>query len=64
MRGGERFGMLWGSVECPDLVALSVYDTKPANFFLWKMRSWCVTSMKTISMTRHLRKWSGKLLLH
>ena len=33
MRGKTKAAVLEGVFECPDLVAFSVYDTKPVHFF-------------------------------
>ena len=35
MRGKTKAAVLDGGSECPDVVTLSVYDTKPINFFVY-----------------------------
>ena len=61
MRIETKTAVLEGGVECTNLVAFSVYDTKPVNFFLWQLITWRGTSMNRISMTRQLIK---KVKLH
>ena len=58
MRGKKKADVLEGDVECPDIVEFSVYDTNMVHF-LWRLSSWCRTSMKSRSITRKLIKRSG-----
>ena len=59
--GKTKAAVLEGDIECPDLVAFSVYETKTVNFFLWQLITWLGTSMNRRSMTRKLIK---KVKLH
>ena len=56
MGGNTKAAVLEGDVECPDLVAFSVYDTNPVNFCPWRLRSWYGTSIKRRYIKRQTKK--------